>query len=80
MVSVCAYLQHLVLKIAAAVLDVDRAAAVHEERCRLPAACALRIDGDGTGILDVDFGILADCRDSRRADIRHSLDREVFAI
>ena len=80
MVSVCAYLQHLILKVAAAVLNMDCTAAVDKERRSLSASRTLCINRDGSGILDVDLRVLSYRRDARCADIRHRLDREVFAV
>ena len=77
-VAVCTHLEHLVLKIAAAVSDMDRTAAVDKERRCLSIVRALRIDGDGTSVLDVNLGALTDGGDARRTDIRLRLDGEVL--
>ena len=58
---------------------MDCAAAVDKERRRLSVFCALRIDGDCIGVLDVDFGDLADRRDACRADIRLCADGKLLA-
>ena len=59
---------------------MDCSAAVDKERRRLPVVCALRIDGNGAGVLDVDLGAPTNGRDSRRADIRRGLDGEILTI
>ena len=59
---------------------MDRAAGVDKERRRLSVVRALRIDGNRTGILDMNLRALADRRDARRADVGLRLDRKVFAV
>ena len=79
-VAICTHLEHLVLKVIAAVGDMDRTAAVDEERRRLSIVRALRVDGDGAGVLDVYLRALTDGGDARRADIRLRLDGEVLSV